>query len=61
MVGHNPGFEALAAFLTGSELPGKFTTCALAIADFKVESWDELSSGKGVLSFFVTRAGLPRK
>lgn len=61
MVGHNPGLEALAAFLTGSELPEKFTTCALAIVDFKVESWDELSSGKGVLSFFVTRAGLTGK
>jgi phosphohistidine phosphatase len=61
MVGHNPGLEALTTFLTGRELPEKFTTCALAIVDFNVESWDELSSGKGVLSFFVTRAGLPGK
>lgn len=65
IVGHNPGLEMLTLALTGGALRAdkrylseKFAPCALAIADFNAESWDELSPGKGVLSLFVTPASL---
>lgn len=68
IVGHNPGLEMLTLALTGGALRAdkrylteKFAPCALAIADFDTESWDELSPGKGVLSLFVTPAGIAEK
>lgn len=68
IVGHNPGLEMLTLALTGGALrtdkrylSEKFAPCALAIADFNAGSWDELSSGKGVLSLFITPAGIAEK
>ena len=68
IVGHNPGLEMLTLALTGGALrtdkrylSEKFAPCALAIADFDAENWDELSPGKGVLSLFVTPASIPGK
>lgn len=65
IVGHNPGLEALTIALTGGALrmdmrylSEKFAPCALAVTDFDIESWDELSIGKGVLSLFTTPAGI---
>jgi phosphohistidine phosphatase len=68
IVGHNPGLEALTITLTGGALrmdkrylTEKFAPCALVITDFDIENWDELSPGKGVLSLFVTPAGISEK
>jgi phosphohistidine phosphatase len=68
LVGHNPGLEALTIALTGGALSAdrrylseKFAPCALAVTDFDIESWDELSIGKGVLSLFTTPAGSAEK
>ena len=50
LVGHNPGFENLLAYLTGDvrHMP----TCALAKIELK--SWSEVSEGAGTLESFVT-------
>jgi len=52
MVGHNPGFEELLAFLTGEGR--RMPTCALARIKLKTESWEEVGAGKGKLERFVT-------
>lgn len=47
LVGHNPGFENLVRVLTG-----KFETmptAALAVINLEIESWSEISPGKGSL------------
>lgn len=41
IVGHNPGMEALVEELTGSGEP--FTTANVAVIDFDVASWGELT------------------
>lgn len=63
LIGHNPGFEALALAFTGNALRTdtryireKFAPGALATIDFDVSEWDEIDPGKGVLAFFVTPA-----
>ena len=50
MIGHNPGFEELLAYLTGEgrQLP----TCALA--KIKLDSWENVRPGEGNLEWFVT-------
>ena len=60
LVGHNPGFHALALQLVGSgdgavraQLQAKFPTAALAVIDFDAERWSDLASGKGELMRFV--------
>src|SRR5687767_7028829 len=50
LVGHNPGFENLLAFLTGDDR--HMPTCALARIALK--SWSDLSDGSGKLESFVT-------
>ena len=64
MVGHKPGFEALATLLAREPvrrkerarheaLEEKFPTCALAILDFDIGRWRDVSPGTGKLVDFV--------
>ena len=50
MIGHNPGFEELLAYLTGEgqHMP----TCALA--KIKLEGWKNVRAGEGSLEWFIT-------
>ena len=50
LVGHNPGFENLLAYLTGDTR--HMPTCALAKIELK--SWRDVSEGTGTLESFVT-------
>lgn len=56
LVGHNPGFENLLAYLTGVDQ--QMPTCALARIEFKDQGWSELAEGSGKLESFVTPAEL---
>ena len=64
VVGHNPGLEALAGILAREpvrrkerarlgELEEKFPTAALAVLDFEVGRWRDVSPGEGKLIDFV--------
>ena len=50
MIGHNPGFEELLAYLTGEgrHMP----TCALA--KIKLAGWENVRTGEGSLEWFIT-------
>ena len=52
MIGHNPGFEELLAYLTGEGR--RMPTCALAKIKFDAESWSEIKEDQGTLEWFVT-------
>lgn len=52
MIGHNPGFEELLAYLTGEGR--RMPTAALAKIKFDVESWKEIREDQGTLEWFVT-------
>ena len=52
LIGHNPGFEELLAFLTGESR--RMPTCALAKIKFDFESWKDLRIGEGRLEWFIT-------
>ena len=52
MIGHNPGFEELLAYLTGEGR--RMPTCALAKIKFDVESWKDIKEDQGTLDWFVT-------
>lgn len=61
MIGHNPGFEDLANLLIGEgdmdgilRLGSKYPTAGLAVIDFTVESWAEVTRKSGRLDRFVT-------
>jgi phosphohistidine phosphatase len=65
MVGHNPGFERLAARLVGEgdaaardRLAEKFPTAAVAVIDFPTEDWRKVAPGSGRLERFVTPRSL---
>ena len=65
MIGHNPGFEELAAKLTGhgdryaaARMAQKYPTCGLAVLDFAVEDWRDVAPRGGRLDRFVTPASL---
>lgn len=47
MVGHNPGFEGLTAFLTGE--PVEMPTAAVAVIDLEVDSWSDVTANSGTL------------
>lgn len=51
LVGHNPGFEGLAGFLTGKFQP--MPTAALAVIDLEIENWSEISPECGSLREFL--------
>ena len=52
LIGHNPGFEELLAYLTGEGR--RMPTCALAKIKFEVESWKDIKEDQGTLEWFVT-------
>lgn len=56
LLGHNPGFEDLLAFLTGEGR--RMPTCALAKIKFDV-SWKDIKAGDGSLVWFITPKELP--
>ncbi len=65
LIGHNPGFEDLAAKLTGhgdryaaARMAQKYPTCGLAVLDFAIEDWRDLALRSGRLERFVTPASL---
>jgi len=51
MIGHNPGFEELLAYLTGEGR--RMPTCALAKIEFDAASWKEIKEDEGRLEWFV--------
>ena len=57
LIGHNPGFEELLAFLTGESR--LMPTCALAKIKLDVASWKDAKAGEGSLDSFITPKGLP--
>jgi phosphohistidine phosphatase len=65
LVGHNPGFEELAKLLIGhgdryafARMARKYPTAALAVLDFAVEDWRDVTPGSGRLDRFVTPKSL---
>ena len=57
MIGHNPGFEELVAFLSGEHR--HMATCALAKITLEVGSWKDVKAGEGRLEWFITPKELP--
>jgi phosphohistidine phosphatase len=64
-VGHNPGVGELAATLAGygpdpelRRMGFKYPTCAVAVIDFEVSAWDDVSRKAGLLALFLTPAEL---
>ncbi len=55
VTGHNPGFEDLAAALTGQHLT--LPTGALACVTFAADAWDAAREGTGTLAWLATPAG----
>jgi phosphohistidine phosphatase len=63
IIGHNPGLELVAAFLSGhcaerAALTTKFPTGAIAVIDFNAGSWRDVGQGQGALVLFLTPAEL---
>jgi phosphohistidine phosphatase len=65
IVGHNPGLQELASLLMASgdvdarqRLLEKFPTAALAVIDFQIDAWSELTPHSGRLDRFVTPRAL---
>ncbi|WP_230530802.1 SixA phosphatase family protein [Microvirga roseola] len=65
MIGHNPGFEDLAALLiAGGDTDGllrlgrKYPTAGLAVIDFPQESWAAIQRKTGRLERFITPKSL---
>ena len=57
MIGHNPGFEELVAYLSGEHL--HMPTCALAKIRLEVGSWKDIKAGDGRLVSFTVPKELP--
>ena len=57
MIGHNPGFEELLAFLTGEHR--RMPTCALGKIKFEDVSWKDVRAGEGSLEWFIAPKELP--
>ena len=57
LIGHNPGFEGLLAFLTGEVR--RMPTSALAKIEFDVASWRDVRTGEGKLEWLITPKELP--
>jgi len=66
IIGHNPGIEECATRLSRrpvskaeshklEDMREKFPTCALAVLDFDVESWSDVSGGGILLEFLRPR------
>lgn len=66
VIGHNPGFEDLAAVLATAgdadaigRLKTKYPTAGLAVIRLDVERWSDVVPGTGTLDMFVTPKTLP--
>ena len=64
-VAHNPGIGELAATLAGygphpelRRMALKYPTCAVAVIDFEISAWDDMSPRAGLLALFLTPAEL---
>jgi phosphohistidine phosphatase len=57
MIGHNPGFEELVAYLSGEHR--RMPTCALAKLRLDVGSWKDIKAGEGTLAWFIAPKELP--
>ena len=60
LVGHNPSMEGLASLLSGSgshkamtAMARKYPTAALAVIDFEIDDWKEVSPSNGILARFT--------
>ncbi len=51
IVGHNPGFENLVGLLSGENK--RMPTAALAVIEFDIENWSEISANCGELKEFL--------
>jgi phosphohistidine phosphatase len=51
MIGHNPGFEQLVAFVSGEHR--RIPTCGLAKIRLDIASWKDLRAGEGTLEWFI--------
>lgn len=65
VVGHTPGLEELAELLVGGgdedaqeTMAEKYPTGALAVLTFDAQTWSNVGPGAGMLSRFITPAGL---
>lgn len=56
LIGHNPGFEELLAFLTGEAR--RMPTCALAKIKLEIVSWQNIKPDSGSLESFTTPKSL---
>jgi len=54
MIGHNPGFEELAALLIGTECGVTLPTAAAAHFEIDVDRWSEVCAGAGRLQWLIT-------
>jgi phosphohistidine phosphatase len=55
IVGHNPGFEELAASLAGKPEQGvRLPTAGLALVEFDVDRWNSVRAGGGRLREVAT-------
>jgi len=59
LVGHNPSMEEFARFLV-EEFTGAIPTCGVVGIECGVDSWKEVSKGKGKLLFFESPRSSPR-
>lgn len=57
MIGHNPGFEELVAYLSGEHR--RMPTCALAKIRLEVARWKDIKAGEGTLAWFIAPKELP--
>ncbi len=51
LIGHNPGFEQLVEFLTGTYK--RMPTAALAVVRFEAERWVDAAEGSGELTDYI--------
>jgi len=50
LVGHNPGISELLQYLT--DQIEEMATCAVALIEFNVSSWNSIAAGTGKLAYF---------
>jgi phosphohistidine phosphatase len=50
LIGHNPTMEQIAHYLTGELID--FPTCAIALVEFNVDKWAEVSADTGTLKWY---------
>ncbi|MFB9845070.1 SixA phosphatase family protein [Mucilaginibacter ginsenosidivorans] len=50
LVGHNPAMEQVIHYLTGQLVD--FPTCAIALIEFEMDSWEMISAGMGTVKWY---------